>query len=258
MDSVFYPSAERVIYAPDTPGNNAGHGQTVCVIFQEWMISSFHIGYALDLRRHDMAEQQKGIFVSQLRVWLREISPAIWRRLLVRSDSTLADLHYTLQIAMGWTDIHLHQFLIHGKRYGIPKTGGVSFADDPRQVQLNRFRFREKERFLYEYDFRDVWHHEIRMEKLLPLDPKRTYPVCIGGAWSAPPEDCGGPWAYMALRQHYSPGWIAHRLAEILEQGNREECYEEMLSFQYWLNAKRLDRRTVNRQLERYANRDEA
>jgi Plasmid pRiA4b ORF-3-like protein len=37
-------------------------------------------------------------------VWLCEISPRIWRRLLVRSDSTSADLHHTLQIAMGWDD----------------------------------------------------------------------------------------------------------------------------------------------------------
>jgi hypothetical protein len=36
--------------------------------------------------------------VYQLHVWLREISPLIWRRLLVSSDSTIADLHYILQI----------------------------------------------------------------------------------------------------------------------------------------------------------------
>jgi len=33
--------------------------------------------------------------VYQFRVWLREISPLIWRRLLIREDSTLADLHDT-------------------------------------------------------------------------------------------------------------------------------------------------------------------
>jgi Plasmid pRiA4b ORF-3-like protein len=42
--------------------------------------------------------------VYQLHVWIRQISPMVWRRLLVRSDSTLADLHHTLQIVFGWTD----------------------------------------------------------------------------------------------------------------------------------------------------------
>jgi hypothetical protein len=39
--------------------------------------------------------------VYRLHVWIRQISPMIWRRLLVRSDSTIADLHYALQIAFG-------------------------------------------------------------------------------------------------------------------------------------------------------------
>ncbi len=42
-----------------------------------------------------------------LRIWIRRISPQIWRRLLVRSDSTIAELHDTLQIAFGWMDEHL-------------------------------------------------------------------------------------------------------------------------------------------------------
>jgi hypothetical protein len=56
--------------------------------------------------------------VYQLHLLLLEISPAIWRRLLVRSDCSLADLHYFIQIAFGWSDAHLHQFSLHGKSYG--------------------------------------------------------------------------------------------------------------------------------------------
>jgi putative transposase len=32
----------------------------------------------------------------------------VWRRLLVRGDATLADLHETLQVALGWTDAGLN------------------------------------------------------------------------------------------------------------------------------------------------------
>jgi hypothetical protein len=42
--------------------------------------------------------------IYQLKVALLGISPTIWRRLLVRGDSTIADLHHILHIAMGWTD----------------------------------------------------------------------------------------------------------------------------------------------------------
>ncbi|MCP4746058.1 MAG: plasmid pRiA4b ORF-3 family protein, partial [Desulfobacteraceae bacterium] len=54
--------------------------------------------------------------IYQLKVLLLGISPMIWRRLLVHGDSTITDFHYILQIAMGWSDDHLNQFKIHGKR----------------------------------------------------------------------------------------------------------------------------------------------
>jgi len=68
--------------------------------------------------------------VYQFRVVLRGVSPLIWRRLLVRSNSTLADLHATLQTALGWSNEHLHRFVIQGRQYG---QGG---RRDPRRVHL--------------------------------------------------------------------------------------------------------------------------
>jgi Plasmid pRiA4b ORF-3-like protein len=152
--------------------------------------------------------------VYQLKVWIQGISPMVWRRLLVRSDSTIADLHYTIQIAIGWCDVHLNRFHIHGKDFGVYHDGGMGFADNPKHVPLSLFGFRVRERFLYEYDFGDAWLHEVRIEKRLPFDPKKTYPLCIDGKHAAPPEDCGGAVAYMQMRQEfkyrsvYGNSWI--------------------------------------------------
>src|SRR4249920_1530155 len=55
----------------------------------------------------------------QLRIVLREISPLIWRRLLVCSDTTLAQLHTMLQITFDWSDAHLHTFHVHGQDEGV-------------------------------------------------------------------------------------------------------------------------------------------
>ena len=52
----------------------------------------------------------------------------------MRSDHSIADLHYTIQIAMGWSDSHLHRFHIHGKDYGVAHEGGLTFSDDPERV----------------------------------------------------------------------------------------------------------------------------
>lgn len=98
---------------------------------------------------------------AQLHIFILGISPMIWRRIKIRSDSTIADLHYIIQIVMGWTDSHLHRFIIHGKHYGIAQIGGMWFSDDPRAVKLSDFGWRMRERFLYEYDFSDNWQHQM-------------------------------------------------------------------------------------------------
>lgn len=142
---------------------------------------------------------QPPTMVYQLKVSLRDISPMIWRRLLVTSHTTIAQLHHIVQTAMGWEDFHLHQFRVYGKAYGIYRGGGMCFTDDPYQVNLAVFKLRVGEHFVYEYDMGDFWQHDIRLERVLSLDPRKTYPVCIGGAGACPPEDCGGPLGYKNL-----------------------------------------------------------
>ena len=73
--------------------------------------------------------------ILQLRAVLRGISPLIWRRLLVRSDSSIAQLHEVLQIAFGWEDMHLHRFEIRGREYGLSRDGGA-FVDFNNSRQL--------------------------------------------------------------------------------------------------------------------------
>jgi len=78
------------------------------------------------------------------------ISPIIWRRLLVRGDSTIADLHATLQTAFGWSDNHPHRFITHGKQYGLVYFDGITFRDDPRLIKLSDLGLGIKEKFIYE------------------------------------------------------------------------------------------------------------
>jgi len=104
-----------------------------------------------------------------------------------------------IQIGFGWTDFHLHRFRVQKKSYTTPRIGSVE-GHDALQVKLMALQFRINERFLYEDDFGDLWQHEIRIEKHCVIENGRTYLVCVGGKWGGPPEDCGGPDAFMARR----------------------------------------------------------
>lgn len=197
--------------------------------------------------------RQSEVQACQLKVVLRDCSPMIWRRLLVIRDTSIAQLHTIIQAAMGWQDLHLHRFRIHGKEYGIYREGGMFFEDNPSQVKLSSFKLRAGERFEYEYDMGDFWQHDIRLEKVLPLDLSKTYPVCVAGAGDCPPEDCGGPPGYeQLLEARYS--WeameraredvllVAQRLLNFYDGGPRP-TYEE---FEFVDALERMREREVN------------
>ena len=174
--------------------------------------------------------------VFQLKIHLCDVSPMVWRRVLTEASTSIAELHAIIQAVMGWEDLHLHQFRIHGKTYGIHRDGGMSFSDDPDQVRLCDFKPCKRERFLYEYDMGDLWQHEIRLERILPLEPRKRYPVCTGGHGDCPPEDCGGPSGFRALMEELASSLlearedallVARRLLDFYQGGPRPTYDDE-------------------------------
>lgn len=128
----------------------------------------------------------------QIKVTLLETDPPVWRRLLVRSDMSLLQLHRILQITLGWTDSHLHEF----------RVGGVLFGESDPETDIRRIS--EKTTFiadvlrhvddhlLYEYDFGDTWEHDVLLEEVTELHPDAMCPIVLAGARACPPEDVGG------------------------------------------------------------------
>jgi hypothetical protein len=202
-----------------------------------------------------------GAVVLQLRVVLAQISPLVWRRLLVTDQTAIAELHEVLQLAFGWSDEHLHRFVIHGVEYGQNRPGALRFSHDSRTTPLAQFGLRQGERFTYEYDFYDAWRHDLRVEAILAPAAGQRYPVCTGGARSAPPEDCGGAWAFQTLRQQHAQPLIALRMAELLrpllaardDQLVREvlgaDRLDELAELRRWSRIDHFDRAAVNHAL---------
>lgn len=140
----------------------------------------------------------------------------MWRRLLVSSSTTLRELHGILQVAMGWDGIHLFQFDVRASCYG----SWELHTADP-DISLSNFGFCRNDRFSYIYDMGDYWKHEVRIEAVLDADPKKSYPVCTGGAGACPPEDCGGPQGYLARRDEAN-GYDAWQDLEALASFGRD------------------------------------
>ena len=144
----------------------------------------------------------------QLKITLKWSQPPIWRRVLVRGDMTLDCLHDVIQLAMGWTDSHMHQFIVGSKSactyYG--NTEPAFGSMDGEMLDESRYTVAgiapaARHKFIYEYDFGDGWEHEVVAEKILPPDAGFKHPTCLAGEMACPPEDCGGVPGYDNLRE---------------------------------------------------------
>jgi Plasmid pRiA4b ORF-3-like protein len=107
-----------------------------------------------------------------------------------------------IQATFGWTDSHLHQFIVGGLVVGAPE---FDENGDNRHQTFNASKVflrdlvvhdLEEAKILYEYDFGDCWRHWITFDSQLPETAGETYPLLVDGRRAAPPEDVGGPHGY--------------------------------------------------------------
>lgn len=204
----------------------------------------------------------------QLKIVLRDLSPMIWRRVVLNSDATLAELHDVVQVAMSWEDEHLHRFHVHGRDHALGRPGSHEDGE-PRTTRLVDLRLRVGERFTYEYNFHGPWEHDLRLEAKLAPDCDRPWSVCTAGQRACPPEHCDGPVHYREwLDAHFSLDallelddaqdvvvTVLKRRLEDDQPLTEDEC--DQLRAATWvlqeyveLGSERFDRRAVNRELK--------
>ena len=207
--------------------------------------------------------------ILQIKVWLKGISPMIWRRVLVPASFTLRELHGVIQVAMGWEGFHLFQFCLRAVRYGSSELS----ASSP-DVTLAALRLRRCSRFIYEYDLNIPWRHEVRIEDRVAPEAGKTYPICSAGDGACPPEDCLGAEAFMEHRDDILSLDSRDDLATMAEiigditRGHRLEILDdaevrwrleraiERSQVRERAQGKAFSRRTVNRRLGEGAHRE--
>jgi len=192
--------------APDHMGSGVGWLQRLGLVYAG--IDPTTGGLALALPHTVRAVLQDSILPQQpelpgleLEVSLSDITPRIWRRIRLRGDASLADLHLAIQDAFGWNNLHLFEcFRDDPQRTHL---GGMPDPDpsDPlldapatnawTRLLTSALRGAGDE-LVYLYDFGDDWEHRVQLLSVLP-QPLRHHRALIAGERAGPPEDCGGP-----------------------------------------------------------------
>lgn len=128
----------------------------------------------------------------RLRVTMRDVAPRVTRTVDIPETITLDELHDVLQVALGWTNSHLHAFDTGSVRYSSPFEDWDDNEVDERGMRLSTL----PRRFTYVYDFGDDWLHDIEI-----VGRGGSECGCVAGEGACPPEDCGGPHGYAELQE---------------------------------------------------------
>jgi hypothetical protein len=157
--------------------------------------------------------------IVQIKIKLLGVTkPPVWRRVQLRADTRLDQLHEILQAALGWENYHMHVFSFGEEEFGV-RDPELGFSDE-RRLTLGELTDIGA-RFRYTYDFGDNWEHEILVEDLLDPDPDTQYPAIVATKGACPPEDCGGKWGYSDLKA-------------ILADPNDEQHQERLALLSVW------------------------
>ena len=141
------------------------------------------------LKKSYLFFRQKNLLIEenliQFKIHILGISPQIFRRFVVRDSTSVAQLHHLIQMIVGWDGNFLHEFHIWGRYYG-------SFYSNDCKVALSHFAFKEKDKFIYTYNFYEFWEYELCVEKITPLSANHYSPKVISGKRVCSIEGIGG------------------------------------------------------------------
>lgn len=168
-----------------------------------------------------------------LHISLTFSDPLIWRRVQVPGSISLATLHHVIQVSMGWSDSHVHQFLV-GKISYAPTLGSGTIKENERYDERN-YKLQDLEEgmqfmFAYLYDAGDIWEHEIRLEEVVISQQELPEPVLLSGEQACPPETMSDIHEYQSLLTSLEDSSRSSRkkLAELTDSSSFDPDYFDL------------------------------
>jgi hypothetical protein len=139
--------------------------------------------------------------IARLRVEIDEVEPPVVRRLEVPLGIRLDDLHFVLQIAIGWQNCHPFEFRVDSaaeqKRWGLLDKDDPASSPLPAEcATLADLLALGQEKFHYDYVYGEDWSHSVEVEAILPASGDAASPRLLSARGRCPPADIGGAMGY--------------------------------------------------------------
>ena len=133
--------------------------------------------------------------IARLAVEIADVMPRVARVVEVPIDIRLDDLHFVLQIAIGWQNGHPFEFRIGDSAWGLPDRDAEETIAPAEQATLADVLARG-DTFTYDYVFGEDWQHTVSVLARGPAEPGARYPSLVSAEGRCPPADIGGPVGY--------------------------------------------------------------
>jgi hypothetical protein len=150
--------------------------------------------------------------VARLRIEIDDVAPRVMRLIEVPLSIRLDDLHFVLQIAIGWQNGHPFEFRVGDTSWGLVDRDMPETNPIPAQQATLADIAALGHGFKYNYVFSEDWQHTVAIESVssAPGDGKDVKLLSAEGR--CPPEDIGGPSGYeMYLKAIADPREAHHQ-----------------------------------------------
>jgi Plasmid pRiA4b ORF-3-like protein./ST7 protein. len=119
-------------------------------------------------------------------------TPRIWRKIEIKGDQTLHQLHKAIFEAFDRFDEHLYAFFLSNKPWDRSTEYGLadpeSEAKNAKRAKIGSLGLQEKKSFLYLFDFGDEWWHSIKLLSVGEEEVAGKYPCIVESKGEAPPQ----------------------------------------------------------------------
>jgi pRiA4b ORF-3-like protein len=148
--------------------------------------------------------------ITRLSVEIDDVTPRVLRVVEVPADIRLDDLHFVLQIVIGWQNGHPFEFRIGDKVWGQPDRD-AEISPMPAERATLADILAHGETFRYDYVLGEDWEHTVTLLARAKALPDVRYPQLISAEGRCPPADIGGPVGYETyLRSIADPASVNH------------------------------------------------
>jgi len=148
--------------------------------------------------------------IARLSVEIDDVTPRVVRAVEVPIDIRLDDLHFVLQIAIGWQNGHPFEFRVGDEVWG-SRDRDLDFDPLPAEQATLADILQRAGTFQYNYVLGEDWEHSVTLLARSAAAPGVRYPHLVGAAGRCPPADIGGPIGYETyLRSIADPASVHH------------------------------------------------